>query len=472
MAQISGAGLGFAIDNVGGVIAGAQMAGQMYDYIHPETFDEIDDNPFTKRPKNAPSSFTQKIQNMAPQRNRGNKIIRRTRKMLTSKSKYKRTVTKRKYVKRKSAVRRKKGKLSRRKKKTKSYMQEALRKGFAVTNEAYGGVSDPNAAYIIHGTYSRSHYARAICGCLLRKLFWKAGLHVGDLNTELPLYDPTDSDGFKLTAERKTLDGTVSVFEYITINNQTFNDVLTAWTDLNTYILTFLDDTNTHIFTRLLLYSSDRDVAATNWRFKTALNLEQEKLSIHASSLLKVQNRTRGDQATTHDIANAVDEQNLSARVYNFKHSHPNVANYNSFNHEWNSLTSKGYDLIRSASFPVVDYQNMPANGVFTNCSGSKAGVFGAGQVMSLKVNYQRTMLFNKLLKHIAVDFYSGVLAQHSAGKSQMLGTEELIRTDSTNLIQLKYERRFEFGAFLTSAKPPVSVLKELSYGLDNNYAP
>lgn len=481
LAQISGGALGFIGGNVGGALLGARYAGRAYDYIHPEAFQEIDDNPFVKRPKLGPSSFTKKImalpksvRRLIPYESKKNWLAR-SRRMLR-----KPRTRKRKYVKRKTAVKSRKRKMVRKMKKRSvkkvSFMTQALRKGFGTTYENYGGVSDPNACYIIHSTYARNAWARCIVGAVLRKLFHKAGLHIGDLDTELPWYEINNSDGFKVTCEIKAIDGSISFFEKQTADNETFKGFMTGWVGLRDYILSMLDDASASVFTRIVLYSSDRNGVGpdtTNWRFHTALNLETEKLNFYSSSLLKVQNRTRGDQQTyPNDIAQAVDEQNLNARMYTFKNGHPRVKNLTTFNHEWSTIQAVGIDLIRSASFPVVDYQNMPSTGVFSNCSSSKSVVVGSGRVIQGKVTWQKSGLFNAMLKKLSVDFYSGSLAQTVVGKSQMLGVEELIRTDSNNIIQLKYERRHECGVFLTSAKPPVSVLKELDYGMLNNYAP
>jgi len=457
LAQAAGATLGFIHGNVPGAVAGYSVGGRAYDASYP--VEDVSNNPFLGPKRRKLSTFTKKI--MAVARRPRVRRVKNKRSKMGKKSL--------KTRKRKTIAKRKVKQTRRKSKKVKPTMSTATKLGFTATFETYGGVSDPNTCYIIHSTYSRIEYARTIVGAIYRKLFKKAGILVADIHTELPMSSIVDSTGFRLVAERRAVVGTQNTIEYDFADNLTFQGLVSGFTLLNDYILALLDGSTTIFFTKLMLYTKDE----AKYRVHTVLNMETEVLHLIASSTLKVQNRTRGDQATGAGEGDyRVDDQILEAKVYNFNNACPKLKSLSTFNHEWSTLSANGMDLIRAAEFPQLDYQNLPPKALWSNCSNVTKYMHTPGVVKLMKVYWTKSGLFNDVVQKFEPHMTNGTLVSGLAGKSQMLGVEELIRSDSANLVQLKYERKYQCGAFLTTHKTPAAVLTDLSYVTQNQYAP
>jgi len=456
LAQFAGGTLGFIHGNVGGALVGSHAAGKTYDYMYPVI--DAKNNPFVGSKKAKHSSFTKKIMAVA-RRPRVRRIKKRRSTLFKKKSL--------KTRKRKTVAGRRVKRVRRKSKKVKPTITLCGKYGFHTTHETYGGVSDPNSAYIIHSTYSRVEYARVIMGALYRKLFKKAGILIADMHHELPLSSIIDSTGFRVVVERKDVTGAPNTIDFDMPDNYSLQALISGNTAVNAYVLTLIDGSATQVFTRLLLYTKDVD----KYRIHTLVNVETEVLHLVCSSELKVQNRTRGDQSADVE-GHTVDEQILEAKVYNFSGSAPKVKSIGSFNHEWSTIRTNGMDLIRAAEFPSVDYQNMPPKDVFSNCTSVNKYMHVPGVVKVTKIYWVKSGLFNNVIQKFEPHMSNGTKIYGMAGKAQMIGFEELIRSDSTNIIQLKYERKYQVGAYFTTYKKPAALLTDLFYTAQNEYAP
>nr|UOF83121.1 putative capsid protein [Cressdnaviricota sp.] len=427
-AQVAGAQLGFIYQNVPGAVTGAVYAGRAYDYRYPEQIEASDDG-----------TVSQKNNSMGY------------------------------YA----------GHLGKFKNPKKTATAVALRKGYHVTNDDFGEVKDPNAVYITHSTYNVYHYSAAIRGALLRKLFKLAGIEISEPTEEMALFSAYNSDGFKLQYETKNpLTGALAVWDYVTLDNESFFLVLSNFTFFRDHILSCLGGTNTTEPYALRLYASDRNVLDTNWRLMSQLMLPSEKITIHSSSEIKIQNRTLGANAPAgNENVDRVDNQPVAVKTYLFKHGDPRLKAPNFIHDNFPSLVTLGgipesyvgVRLIRSAQLINTNWQNAPDKGIFTNCSMVKGGLLQAGQMKSSFISASHRGLFNTVMKKLRPEFppQNGLIAGVQ-GKCELMLFSEKMRTAAANSIAISYERELKVGCILTTTKPVPWSTSFTSFQNDN----
>jgi len=413
-AQVAGAELGFIYQDVPGAVTGYNYAGRAYDYMYPEEIEGVDEEDVSQK-NNSMGYYAGKIGQ-----------FKKPKKTLTS---------------------------------------VALRKGYHVTNDDFGEVKDPNAVYITHSTYNLYHFSAAIRGALLRKLFKLAGIEIAEHTEEMALFSAYNSDGFKLSYETKNpLTGAVAVWDYVTTDNESFFLILSNFTYFRDSIISMLEGTNGTEAYALRLYASDRNIADTNWRLMSQINLSSEKVTIHASSEIKIQNRTLGANAPAgNENVDRVDNQPIAMKSYLFKHGDPRLKAPNFIHDNFPSVVSlagipqnfDGVRLIRAAELVNTNYQNAPDKGIFTNCSMVKGGLLQAGQMKSSFISATHRGLFNTVMKKLRPELPPhGGLLTGVQGKCEMMLFAEKMRTAATNSIAIHYERELKVGCILTTTKP------------------
>lgn len=413
-AQAAGAELGFIYRDVPGAVQGSVYAGRAYDYMYPEEVEVSDEGDF-------------------PQKNNSMGYYA--------------------------------GRIGQFKKPKKTLTSAALRKGYHVTNDDFGEIKDPNAVYITHSTYNTHHFGAAIRGALIRKLFKLAGIEISEHTEEMALFSAYNSDGFKLSYETKNpLTGALAVFDYITVDNESFFLILSNFTTFRDSIISMLEGTNGTEPYALRLYSSDRNGFDTNWRLLSQLMLPSEKVTIHASSEIKIQNRTLGANAPEgNENVDRVDNQPVAMKSYLFKHGDPRLKAPNFIHDNFPSTVSlagipqsfQGVRLIRSAELVNSNYQNAPDKGIFLNCTAVKSGLLQAGQMKSSYITATHRGLLNTVMKKLRPEFPpAGGLLLGVQGKSELMLFAEKMRTAAVNSIAIHYERELKVGCILTTTKP------------------
>jgi len=355
----------------------------------------------------------------------------------------------------------------------------ALRKGYHVTNDDFGGARDPNAVYVTHSTYNASHFSTAIRGALIRKLFKLAGIEISEHTEELSCFAPFNSDGFKLSYETKNpLDGATAVFEYITLDNESFFQVLSNFTAFRDSILSMLLGFNGTEAYALRLYTSDRNGLATDWRLLAQLMLPMEKVTIHATSEIKVQNRSQGANAPAGDEdADRVDNQPLGLKSYLFKHGDPRLKSPNFITDGIPTTVSlggvpesfAGVRLIRSAQLINTNWQNGPDKGIFTNCSMIKSGMLQPGQIKKSFISATHTGMLNTVLKKLRPELprVGGLLAGVQ-GKCELMLFYEKLRSTGLNSIAIHYERELKVGCVVNTTRPAPWTTSFTSFETNN----
>jgi len=340
--------------------------------------------------------------------------------------------------------------------------------GLVKYTETDGSMADPHAAYFVHSTFSSETMAYTLMGTLFRKLFLKAGHRINDIEEELPLFDVDNSDGFKIKAEWYDVLHDPFHQEFITSDNENFQNLLQNWNDFRNRLKAVVEGNAVYVLAKLHIYQSDRNGVATNWRLASTLHVENEVLTLFGKSTLTIQNRTKGDLAGTDASLERVDNQPLSGQKYYFSTGYPRLKASSGKNIDFSCIPESGLRLIRSGIFANIGYQNMPEPQVFKNLKSSDKLLLQPGQIKKSTIFYKKTGKFNEVLYAMAPKRKIGENVIGTLGRCEMLGFEELLRTAAGNLITLQYERQYVCGAKLKSTKS-VPFLKIMTTNTVNN---
>jgi hypothetical protein len=331
----------------------------------------------------------------------------------------------------------------------------ALRSGFHRSNEMYGRIEDPHAVYLTHSTFVPDLIAESLAGNFIRKILKKAGIDISNRDEQVPFFSNDNSDGFKLeyvtidpiTGAETLFKQEIPIFRSLTIITQDF----TAFTGHLSNYLKATVATEPHA---LLLYSSDRNGIDTNWRLAASLYLREQVVSTHVQSSLKVQNRTAGDTAVAGDKdTDRVDNQPLKGKLYDFKHGNPRLKYIRAEIATLTTVRLNGIQLIRAAELGN-QYENMPSNEIWNNCSKTANQMMQPGQIKKTTISYNyKGKLINFLNKYRA-DTTNANHAGSSYGRCQLLMLEEKLRTVGTNPVTIQYEREIKVGTYSKGTKP------------------
>ena len=346
-----------------------------------------------------------------------------------------------------------------RKKSKLSAETKALRKGYHCTSELHANVADAHCVYLAHST---SHYGlliKTFTGAMLRKLFLKAGLSIPSRDQELPLFSQFDSDGFKIVYTfQNPVTGAAGTIEYITVNDQSLTAVINAWTALSTHFNSIFLVANGVEPQCIALYSSDRNIADTNWRLASQLNLRNEIINWHFVSEMKVQNRTSGALAEAGDIGDAdrVDQQPLQGYLYTFKGGEPRLKhttnNLLNDDEKLSRIREYGQNQIPSSLLPQP-FQEPPVPKIWSNCTGASKVLLQPGDIKFTKISHRFRGKVPTLFKKLKTTFNESGFLKGIPGKSQILALEEYMRTPASNQILVGFERELKLGCWLDSGK-------------------
>lgn len=402
-AQIAGSGLGFIHGNVPGAAFGYNAAGKAYDYLYPN-------------PKRLLLTLPKKNTRMGYYK--GAMLKRRPR------------IT---------------------------FKDVALTKGYHVSEERYGNVSDPHAVYINHSTAHYERIAVCVAGILIRTLYRKAGISVNSNKDEVYGTGVSNSSGFDLVFEsRNRNSGVVTAILFTVPDNFGLQDIVNAWVGLIASLSGSLAG-GADIPYRIAL----RTTGATGVGVAT-LDLQTTFMVLSMSSTLKFQNRTRGDTATD-DQLDKVDNQPLIVKGIEHRHADPRLAfSHNSLGTYANNLDStsrEGLKLMRAAQFPDNEYQNMQSSKMWNNVYREGKIILNPGVMKTSKCyftikGYVSNVFIALKGESDNVNFSSG------RGRCVTLMMEEKMRTAGSNPVTVGYERLYEVGGYCTFDKPSAITSK------------
>lgn len=338
---------------------------------------------------------------------------------------------------------------------------QCLRNGYHCTSEIYGRIEDQHCVYVSHSTYHRELIARAICGSLLRKLFKVAGISVNNRMQELPLNSFTNSSGFQISyvIYEPTI-GSYVGYNHVIVDDKNFTAVLNDFTQFTGHISSYMlgDDISGLLPYSLSLSQADDNIAITNYRLVSKLDLTSEHITLHVSSNLKVQNRTAGDNAIPEDneiryASDRIDNQPLKGYIYQFSNSDPRLRNPQTHPNLEENLLSRaseyGITLVR-ANQVAQRFEEPPVPKAWSNLSSSSRISLQPGDLKNTFLSHTFSGYLNTVLRSLRCSGKSliagGYVLSGIAGKCQMIAMEEILRTAGTNPITLQYEREVKVG--------------------------
>lgn len=367
------------------------------------------------------------------------------------------------------------GKMRKSKKSTKS-MVKFGQLGYTVSANLVGTVIDPQVVYLHHNTFDVGGIARTIVGALLRKLFKKAGIDIGNENDELPLRDNYNSDDFQIVFIQKDIAGLVwTPFEYPIPANTTFKSLLDALCGGGGTpyfeMIAFMDGANQKVPNSLALNIRDKwvtpaGVEAFVYRTHTVLNLQNERIVFYGRSKLTVQNRTKGSNASGTDYSDQrIDNQPLEGKLYDFTNGDPRLKKSQltgtGVTNEYDFLLDTGSAFVRAFGavvFPANYMDDIPSGKLWKNVKKSSNVLIQPGDIKhtQIEVNYDLPLL--ELLLKFRVLYKTTVSGEVcftglKSHKSQFLILKEILRTPADNFITIQYENEKMFGAYSYSKK-------------------
>ncbi len=376
----------------------------------------------------------------------------------------------------------------------------ALKFGYHITKETFGTVTDPHCAYISHSTMDYLNIPRVMAGAILRKLFRKAGLTVNSSDETLPLYNPYRSgkpgdNVFELQFVRQSPlqgGGLAGIIHYVIGQDENFQSVLEN-SFLKQAIFNYINrdpawpvDHEEQISRVYLYMFTGEEVAPedTGKRLVAQLDLSNEVIHLNFKSELKVQNRTKGDAAGASAETDRVDNTPLTGQLYQFRGGHPALKsqpmnqNSNAINVGFNVMDRSGVTLTRSGTVGLAQYREPPNRSHFKNCVASSKVLLQPGDIKNCSVSFSMKGKFDTIINKLraqnvdtdtsAIPLINYVL-RGIPGKSQTLCLEEIIRSITSNDINLVYERQWTCGAYLITKNNYVAMNTELQVETKNN---
>jgi len=359
---------------------------------------------------------------------------------------------------------------------------KALSQGYHLTVEQHGVVSDSDTVFITHSTLYINRMADAIMAALIRKIMTKAGFKMTNVYNEVAASTPSggtstipsiqpaeNSGGLKfIYTEKEMTNGIYQQWQWESTDNLNFNGFLAGMTHFRNRLIEFMRNTSPTGTVgspavepyKIAVYKQDQSGADVFWRLGAEMYLEDVHLELDIQSHLTIQNRTAAAYhlaGTTGDHLDAdrVDNQPLKGWIYEFKHADPRLRHTGNQNNGtllnnagFNRIPDTGLALGRGANFDGSREPFVPQ--YFSNISKATRVVLQPGEMKKLSFYHKFSGKFNSVYKKLRVTRWDLTTTVSGAqGKSQMVCFEEMIRTVSTNKINIGYEREYKVGAIV-----------------------
>jgi len=381
-------------------------------------------------------------------------------------------------VKRQSKLRRDistgiyKGSFSRPRKNKETLETTCLKKGYHLTLESYGVITDPHCAYIMHHTYHMAHCARAFIGAMIRELFSMGGYQVNQKDRALFLEEGGSSNQFRICYEsRNPITGVITSLNTDIDGNPTFAAVLEEMNPTTEQILNYFKKETNNAPYAFTLFQADDTSLTTRYRMVAHIDAEQVHVTMPVVSSLVIQNRTSGALATGDDIGDSdrVDNQPLKGYLYEFNGADPRFKVTGPDNTlALNFAHETGLSLVRATTL-LGALNEPPVPKLWSNCRKSVKVYLNPGDMKKTTIYHVYKGTLRTLFSKMVVRTYVTPNFSHGPGKAQLFGLEEKIRTDSANVININYEREIKVGCYLKRFKKHIPLTTELTNTNVNN---
>lgn len=358
------------------------------------------------------------------------------------------------------------GKFKKPKKYAINSMTKCSMQGYVMDAEYYGTVTDPNSVMLMSSTYSSVLYGQCFCSAAIRKLFKKAGICVTDRDGSLGLFSPYNSDGFKITFQRTNpVTGANISLDYTTVANDTLTTVITN-SAFAQYFINYLNSSDVNIPSKMYLYSSDRNVADTNWRLCSQLDLTAETIEYFATADIMVQNQSKAVLEASNSI-DRNDTQPLNGVIYQFRNeprikSAGNVPAGSGLSEliKFQGAGYTGIRLLRGQDFVNTAFNNPPSVGMFANCIAKSNVGLGSGVMKKNYISHHVKGKVINVLPKLRMEAFglAPIKINGVPCKSTLLFFQEQMRTSSVNPVVVAYEYHIKVGCLLTTSSPKVAI--------------
>lgn len=353
------------------------------------------------------------------------------------------------------------------------------RKGFHVTDETFGLITDPDCVYVWHSTYHLERLVRVIVGSTVRELFHMAGYSINNSGNNIGLSFTTGGlISFRIRWQRiNPITGIVGTVATADIPlAPSFLGVLNLVGGYATFWTEYFQNTTPDIpYTLQLLQCDTHGATSTSQDYRTvaSMDLQSCKIKIDVHSSICIQNRTSGATATGVAIGESdrVDNQPLEGFMYEFRHSDPRLKNPDAGLAPLNRIRREGISF-SNANQLGQPLQEPFVPKLFQNCRKSVKIRLNPGDLKEQNIYHTFSGSLESVAKKLRTclaqiittnTFISGV-----QGKCQMFILEEQIRSNAANVITINYERQVKIGATCTNVFKNVPLLTELSSGEQN----
>jgi len=345
-------------------------------------------------------------------------------------------------------------------------------KGFHKTLEQFGKVNDPNNVILTHSTIQIQETIYTIATALIRFVMTKAGFKVTNKYNTLQASAGLSSYGIYFVYQSKNPE-TMAVTEVtymIPGPGNNFDDIVDFGTGIGfdafpNHLLNYVRTLSDLVPYRLAIYEvdndgSDADVTFT-FRMRAEIFLEDADLAVYQNSYLTIQNRTKAASAAAEDSAfdiDRIDNQPLKGYLYEFKQANPRVKHLgpslsilNQSNYFFNGIHERGMSLVRGAEYEGAEEPFTPK--YFSNIAKCVPVFLQPGEMKKTSVSYRFKGKMCSVMEKLRVkDWQANAVVTGAIGKSQMICLEEVMRTNSSNKIEIAYEREFKVGAIASYA--------------------
>lgn len=355
----------------------------------------------------------------------------------------------------------------------KSSVDTAAKRGFVYNEEISGTVSDPDCVYVTANAISSYNAVVYSVQALIRKLFLKSGLRINDKAAEIGNTSFDNSAGFRvqLIVLNVETDVTSVGVTYTTVDNDSCETIALQFTStIMQYSAGYsttpgVGNASNAVQPILLqLYNSDYNVSQ-GFQIKCELDLRQEMIHCKALTNIKIQNRTKS--STGSSDAEDVNNNPLQGRVYQFNNSPRTVRG---------SLledvrVDSGVQLVRAAQMDS-SFKEPPLPKFFWNCKKASSIRLDPGAIKRGVVKYNKSMPYLMWLKNVRLAYSTSATfyeSQKNSGPCLMFSLEDVINVNASENISIAYEVNRQVGVYFTT-KAPIETAAAYSYtALSNN---
>lgn len=320
--------------------------------------------------------------------------------------------------------------------------------------DTYSLTQKQQVAYVGHTTFAPDHFKDMICRALIKRLFWKAGITIGDFNSVCISANTTAT--YRITVHYSAGIGTTNADSKYTIDQPVTNTFDQSVIALNTWL--FSAWTNDQVVFKALTLTTLHNTTVSN--VLSMINLERTKIHVNVKSSLKIQNRSTNSSNTSEDV---VDNVPLYGRSYEgpgngcVGRSFSNVQNITAPGNFF-PASLQAFEIAPGTNNNYQDpsiYGEPPLPRSFHNCKRSGKIHLDPGEIKTSVISYVRSFGFNTIFNVLfnGTTTPAGTLQRFFYGNYRMFCVEKMItaiaQTDASS-IKVAYEVDTKMGLYVT----------------------